>query len=133
MKVTSGKQAQAAVFETIRATPFTRIPGKLTRRDYITLKNEACEAACGEDSSYEWSGDFGHLAVVTGATEYLTITTAAGTPLNYVPETAPAAFNPAITAATTDYQTNKKSAEWEEKRENWFTLCGVQDGLCANF
>ena len=45
MKVT-GKAAQAAVFKRVRATPFTRIPGKLTRRDYITLKNEAHEGAC---------------------------------------------------------------------------------------
>ena len=131
--MTSGKQAQAAVVENIRATPFTRIPGKLTRRDYITLKNEACEAACAEDSSYTWSGDFGHLAIVTGAAEYLILTTAAGTPLVYVRETAPEAFNPTITQATSDYQTKKKSAEWEERRENWYTLCGVEDGLCANF
>ena len=133
MKVSSGKQAQAAVFESVRATPFSRIPGRLTRKDYITLRNEACEAACNIDSEYEWAGDFGHLAIVTGATEYLTITTAAGTALAYVAEAAPIAFNPAITQATTDYQMKKKMAEWDAKRESWYTLCGVEDGLCMNF
>ena len=133
MKVTSGKQAQAAVSETVRATPFTRIPGRLTRRDYITLRNEACEVACNIDSEYEWSGDYGHLAIVTGSPEYLTITTTSGTPITYIPEEAPGAFNPAITAATTEFQVRKKMAEWEAKREAWYTLCGVEEGLCKNF
>ena len=102
MKVSSGKQAQAAVFDSVRATPFSRIPGRLTCRDCITLRNKACEAACNIDSEYDWAGDFGHLAIVTGDAEYLTITTAAGTPLEYAVETAPVAFNPAINQATTD-------------------------------
>ena len=133
MKVTSGKQAQAAVSEAVRATPFTRIPGRLTRRDYITLRNEACEVACNIDSEYEWSGDYGHLAIVTGSPEYLTITTTSGTPITYIPKEAPGAFNPAITAATTEFQVRKKMAEWEAKREAWYTLCGVEEGLCKNF
>ena len=109
MKVT-GKVAQAAVFKRVRATPFTRITGKLTRRDYITLKNEAQEGACEIESGYEWSGEFGHLPLVTGAAEFLRITTADGTPLVYVPEIQPTAFNPTITANTSKYQACKKTA-----------------------
>ena len=131
MKVT-GKAAQAAVFKRVRATPFTRIPGKLTRRDYITLKNEAQEGACEIESGYEWSGEFGHLPLVTGAAEFLRITTADGTPLVYVPEIQPAAFNPTITANTSEYQARKKTAEWEEKRECWYALMGTNEGLCHN-
>ena len=131
MKVT-GKAAQAAVFERVRATPFTRIPGKLTRRDYILLKNEAAEGACAIESGYEWSGEFGHLPLVIGAAEYLRITTDNGTPLTYLPETQPQAFNPAITANSSEYQARKKTAEWEEKRECWYALCGTNEGLCHN-
>ena len=133
MKLTSGKQTQSTVVDKIRDTPFTRIPGKLTHRDYITLKNEALEAACEVNNSYPWPGNFGHLTIVTGTVEYLIITAAAGAPLEYARKMAPDAFNPAITQVTPEYQTKKKSAEWEETRETWYTLCGVEDGLCANF
>jgi hypothetical protein len=133
MKVTSEKQAQAAVYETVRTTPFTRIPGRLTHRDYITLQNEACKIACNINIKCKWAGDFGHLVIVTGAQEYLTITTTASTPITYIPKAAPAAFNPAINTATTEFQVRKKMAEWEAKREAWYTQCGVEEGLCKNF
>ena len=133
MKVSSAKAAQKTVNDGVRATPFTRYPGRPTRAIYKKLLQEAREAACEVTSGYEWSGDYGHLAIVVGAVKYLAITTAAGTPLTYVVQVTTGAFNPAITQASSDYQIKKKSAEWDELRECYYTLCGVEEGLCANF
>ena len=121
MKVT-GKAAQASVFQKVRAMPFTRIPGKLTRRDYITLQTEVCKAACAIESDYKWSGEFGHLPLVTGAAEYLRITTDSVILLTYEQETQPEAFNPQINVGTSDHQVHKKTVNHEEKQECWYRI-----------
>jgi len=38
----TAKQAETNAFESVRATPFTRVHGRPTRRDYEVLKEEAC-------------------------------------------------------------------------------------------
>ena len=38
----AAKQAKTTAFESVRATPFTRVHGRPTRRDYQILKEEAC-------------------------------------------------------------------------------------------
>ena len=59
--------------------------------------------------------------------EYLRITQ-----LVYVEPRPVEAFNPAITQTTTDYQTKKKAAEYEELREAWYTRKGLILGIGEN-
>ena len=100
MKVSTALSASRAVIEAIRSQPFTRIHGKPTRKARNRLYEEAYELANQFDVPYEWAGDHGLLAEVTGAAEYLRLTGEV-----YVEPVAVEAFNPAITAATSDYQT----------------------------
>jgi hypothetical protein len=52
----TAKQAKTNAFESVRATPFTRVHGRPTRRDYEVLKEEACAPASEVDNiTYAWS------------------------------------------------------------------------------
>lgn len=79
--------------------------------------------------SYDWAGPnkYGALALVIGAARYLT-----KTQLAYVPEVRPPPFNTAITAATTDFQRDKKQAEHEERKEQYAILEGAVTGISEN-
>ena len=127
MKVSTALSAQRAVVEAIRAQPFTRIHGQPTRKSRDRLLDEASTVASNYDVPYAWSGDHGLLAEVIGAVNYLRITN-----LVYVEPAQVEAFNPAITQATTDYQTKKKAAEYEELREAWYTRKGLIQGIGEN-
>jgi hypothetical protein len=51
----TAKQAETNAFESVRATPFTRVHGRPTRRDYEVLKEEACTPASEvDDITYAW-------------------------------------------------------------------------------
>jgi hypothetical protein len=45
----TAKQAKTNAFESVRATPFTRVHGRPTRRNYKVLKEEACAPATEVD------------------------------------------------------------------------------------
>ena len=127
MKVSTALSASRAVIEAIRSQPFTRIHGKPTRKARNRLYEEACELANQFDVPYEWAGDHGLLAEVTGAAEYLRLTGEV-----YVEPVMVEAFNPAITNATSDYQTKKKMAEYDELREAWYVRKGFIQGIGDN-
>ncbi len=70
----TSKQAETNSFESIRATPFTRVNGRPTRRDYEVLKEEACAPASEvDDITYAWSknvtDNYGLLADILGVNE----------------------------------------------------------------
>ncbi len=51
----TAKQAETNAFESVRATPFTRVHGRPTRSDYEVLKEEACTPASEvDDITYAW-------------------------------------------------------------------------------
>ena len=71
----TAKQAKTTVFESVRATPFTRVHGRPTQRDYKILKEEACALASKvEDITYPWSknatDNYGLLTNILGTDEY---------------------------------------------------------------
>jgi hypothetical protein len=52
----TAKQAKTTAFESVRATPFTRVHRRPTRCDYKILKEEACALVSKvEDITYSWS------------------------------------------------------------------------------
>ena len=69
---------KAEAFEAVQATPFTKIHGRPSRKDYKMLKKEASDLASElEDIKYEWTRsptgeEYGHglLAEIIGEDEY---------------------------------------------------------------
>jgi hypothetical protein len=52
------KTTETTAYNTIWANPFTRIHGRLMRKDYETLKKEASNLASKvEDITYNWAWD----------------------------------------------------------------------------
>jgi hypothetical protein len=97
----TSKQAKTNAFESIRATPFTRVNGRPTRRDYEVLKEEACAPASEvDDITYAWSknvtDNYGLLANILGVYEYDDLT---GISTYTIPH-KPASYDPNITDAT---------------------------------
>ena len=71
----TAKQAETNAFESVRATPFTRVHRRPTRRDYEVLKEEACTPASEvDDITYAWiknvTDNYGLLADILGVDEY---------------------------------------------------------------
>jgi hypothetical protein len=122
MQSSTAKLAESASYDTVRATPFTRIHGRPTRHDYKTLKKEAADLASKMDSlTFAWSHDptngneYRLLAKIIGANEYTHLTYQ-----TWVQEVEPASYNPAITDATVTHMQKRMEEEWEEKRESWY-------------
>ncbi len=68
-------QNHGRAFESVRATPFMRVHGRPTRRDYAILKEKACAPASEvEDITYAWSknlmDNYGLLGDILGVNEY---------------------------------------------------------------
>ncbi len=96
----TAKQAETTAFEAVRATPFKRVHGRPTHKDYELLKEEASALASEvEDITYAWSknatDDFGLLANIIGTDEYDELTSIA----TYVIPTEPPSYDPTITNA----------------------------------
>jgi len=130
------KQAKTTAWEAVRATPFIRIHGRPTRRDYEMLKEEAATLASQvEDITYTWSRDmndnYGLLAEILGADEYYDLT---GIDTS-APPGKPASYDPTITNATLTHERKRREEEWELVCTAWFIskgfLRGVADNLTA--
>ena len=72
--LSTAKQAETNAFESVRATPFTRVHGRPTQCDYKALKEEACAPASEDDDiTYVWSknltNNYGLLADNLGVNE----------------------------------------------------------------
>jgi hypothetical protein len=97
----TAKQAKTNAFESIRATPFTRIHGRPTRWDNKILKEEACAPASEvENITYAWSknatDNYGLLTDILGVNEYDNLTNIS----RYAIPQEPASYNPTITDTT---------------------------------
>jgi hypothetical protein len=71
----SAKQAKTTVFHAVRATPFTKVHKRPTRKDYKILKEDASALASKvEDITYPWTNDattnYGLLADILGFDNY---------------------------------------------------------------
>ena len=129
----TAKQAETTAWEAVRATPFTRIHGRPTRRDYETLKEEAATLASQvEDITYAWSRDmhdnYGLLADIIGTDEYYDLTGID----TYAPPGEPASYDPAITNATLTHERKRREEEWELVRTAWFIRKGFLRGVADN-
>ncbi len=107
--------------ESVCASPFTRVHGRPTRRNYKPLKEEASALASEvEDITYAWSknttDDYGLLANILGTDEYNKLTNID----SYAIPLKPASYNLTITNATLTHKRKQKEEEWELIRTSWF-------------
>ena len=121
-------------YDTVRAKPFTRIHGHLTRQDYKLIKKEASDLASEvENITFTWScdtatgEDYGLLAEIIGNDEYTHLTN-----LNWTQEMEPALYDPAITAATATHMQKRMEEEWEDKCKSWLIWKGFLRGVTMN-
>jgi hypothetical protein len=122
----TAKQAKTTAFESVRATPFTRVHGRPTRCDYNILKEEACALASEvKDITYPWSknatNNYGLLANILGINEYDNLTNIA----TYAIPHKSASYNPNITNTTPTLTLKRMEEEWELVR----ILCYIQKGF----
>ena len=62
------------VYDTIRAKPFTKIPSKPTWAQKEVMLEEASQIALECNVPHGWAGNYGLLAEIEGAAQYLTTT-----------------------------------------------------------
>ncbi len=131
----TAKQAETTAFEAVQATPFTRVHGRPTCKDYKLLKEEASALASEvEDITYAWSknatDNFGLLADIIDTDEYDELTSIA----TYIIPTEPPLYNPTITNARLTHERKRKEEDWEPGRTLWYIrkgfLKGIVDNLC---
>ena len=81
MPSVSAKAVETTSYDSVRATPFTQIHGRLTRQDYELLKKEASDLESKvENITFAWSRntataeEYGLLAEIIGDIEYTHLT-----------------------------------------------------------
>jgi hypothetical protein len=119
----TAKQAKTNAFESVRATPFTRVQGRPTRRDYEVLKEEACALASEVDNiTYAWSknlmDNYRLIADILGVKKYDDLTGI------YTIPHEPASYDPNITDATPTHTRKRMEEEWGLVRSSWFIRKG---------
>jgi hypothetical protein len=117
----TANHAKTTALESVRTSPFTRVHGRPTRRNYETLKEEASALASEvEDITYVWSKNgtdkYGLLADILGADEYNKLTNIN----SYSIPLEPASYDPTITNANLTHERKRKEEEWELVRTSWF-------------
>ena len=131
--LSTAKQAETNAFESVRATPFTRVLGRPTRRNCEILKEEACAPASEvDDITYAWSknatDNYGLLADILGVEEYDDLTNIS----TYAIPQEPASCDPAITDTTPTHTRKQMEEEWELVRTSWFIQKGFLRGSIDN-
>ena len=129
----TANQAETNAFESVRATPFTRVHGRPTRHDYKIPKEEACALASEvDDITYAWSkngmDNYGLLTDILGADEYDDLTNIS----KYAIPHKLASSNPNITDTTLTYTRKRMEEEWELVRTSWFIRKGFLHGVVDN-
>ncbi len=127
------KELKNTTYESICATPFTKIHGPLSRNEYKNLKEEALHLACElDDITYNWSRsatgeEYGLLAKIIGEDKYNHLTN-----LTWVQETEPSNYNPAITDATVTHSQKRMEQEWQHTCKTWAIRKGFLHNVAAN-
>ena len=129
----TAKQAETNAFESVRATSFTRVHGRPTRRDYEVLKEEACAQASEVDGiTHAWSknlmDNYGLLANILGVDEYNDLTVIS----TYTIPHEPASYDPDITNANPAHTRKRMEEEWKLVRTSWFIRKGFLRGVVDN-
>ncbi len=128
------KQAKTNAFESVRATPLTRVHGRPTQRDYKILKEEACAPASKVDNiTYAWSknatDNYGLLTNILGVDKCNDLTNMSTFAIPH----EPASYNPNITDATPPHTRKRLEEEGELVWTSWFIqkdfLCGIVKNL----
>lgn len=121
MPSSSAKTAKNAAYDTVHATPFTRIHGRSTHHDYEILKKEASDLASEVDNlTFDWccnpttGEEYGLLSKIIDDDEYTDLAN-----LMCQLEVKPASYDPAITAATVTNTRKWMEEESEEKHKSW--------------
>jgi hypothetical protein len=129
----TSKSIEAETYETVQATPFTKIHGRPTRNNYENLKKEASDLASElEDITYDWAHaptgeEYGLLAGIISKDKYQHLTN-----LTWVQETEPGPYDPLIDGITPTYASKCMEQEWEQHRETWAIRKGFLCCLAAN-
>jgi hypothetical protein len=129
----SAKQAKTTAFNTVHSTPFTRVHGRLTRKDYKILKEEASALASKvEDIIYTWTKDattnYGLLADILGFNNYYELT---GIDTYAIPNEL-VSYDPTITNVTLTHECKCKEEEWDLMPTAWFIHKGFLKGVIDN-
>jgi hypothetical protein len=127
------KQAKTTAFDTVCATPFTRVHGRLTRKDYMILKEDASALASKvEDITYTWTKDamtnYSLLEDILGLDNYYKLTSID----TYAAPSEPVSYDPTITNATLTHERKRKEEEWDLMRTAWFIHKGFLKGIIGN-
>ena len=117
------------VYEQVRASPFTVINGEPSWRDAKILVQEAREAAMGVSVSYDWAGNYGLLAEIEGAAQYLT--TSGGE--IYVPQVKPMYADARLVGTQTAADVRTWTSENDEKKRNWAASEGFRKAFGENW
>ncbi len=128
----TAKQAKTTAFGSVRATPFTRVHGRPTQRDYV-LKEEACAPASKvEDITYAWSNNatdnYGLLTDILCVDKYNNLTNIA----TYAISHEAASYDPNITDATPTHTRKQMEEEWDLVCTSWFIQKGFLHGVVDN-
>ncbi len=127
------KELKNTTYELVQATLFTKIHGRLSKKNYENLKKVALDLACELDNiTYNWSQsvtgkEYGLQTKIIGEDKYNHLTN-----LTWVLETEPGNYNPAITDATVTHSQKHMEQEWQRTRKTWATRKGFLHGVAAN-
>jgi hypothetical protein len=129
----SAKQAETTAFNVVRATPFTRVHGRPTRKDYEILKEDASALASKvEGITYPWTKDamtnYGLLVDILGFDNYYKLTGIDA----YAVTNKPASYDLTIMNATLTHERKCKEEEWDLVRTAWFIRKGFLKGIIDN-
>ena len=129
------RSEENTAFETVRATPFTRIHERSSWSNYKILKQEATIIASKvKDIPYDWSHDtttgdeYGLLAKILVVNEYNHQT---GISM-YVEETKPASYDPSVTNLTPTHTQKCLEEEWECVQSCRYICKGFLKGVTVN-
>ena len=112
--------------------PFTKIVGKPTMRDYLTLIDEASTVAVQQETGFDGTGngEFGLLAIVLDSTQYEDETKE--TSWTYPADLNPPKQHPSIRPSSSATDKARWQQEQDELRENIPVLKGTEQGIVAN-
>ena len=118
-------EIESTTYDSVRQKTLSRIHGKPSWRQKEDLIQEAGDIALECDVSYDWAGDYGLLAVISGPTRYLAQAT-----LAYVEPVQPVTARP--NNVTTAVQINTWETENDLQRRTYAVFRGFKRGICEN-
>ena len=112
--------------------PFTKIVGKPTMRDYLTLIDEASTVAVQQETGFDGTGngEYGLLAIVLDSMQYEDET--GETDWTYPADVNPPNQHPSIRPNSGATDKARWQQEQDELRENIAVLKGTDQGIVAN-